>query len=367
MKRSDASRMWTDPTLPIEADFHHISFALFRVDTDIGRVVAARCPDRGIFRLGDYLQDRLRISEEAFTYAVQTSVVPAPLFMMTDKGLGILSKRYDLQAGVGLFCHIHCHPEAGARLINNRVLGIENGHNYCRSQAVRALGDAVTKRDAVSYAALMDAWQAVSEAPELFEPDGDGNIRLPALQEGIRKLAAFVGCDVTFVLRKLQEGDAADAFPRGRVSCPRPRLLEAMLLVLLSEVREYSATRGCVCRLESSEETTEGSMGSGHKPLRMTLRYPVEGLVSAREQTILAAVYSHTAHVGGLSGLDVYRVPNPVPSRRADGLLEQIIALDWVADPTLLSTSDLKSRILLEYGADADRGVPSDAEEIPIP
>lgn len=348
MRYSLSYEQWTNPDRSMSPDFHRISFALFRVDTDIGRVMAARCPERTILKSMDYIQQKLNFSEEAIAYMVRTESIPAPLFIMTEKGLGVLSKRYDLNAGVGLLCHIHCRPKAGARLINSGVLGRENGLNYSRSRRVQELGAKVTKRDTESYAALLEAWQTISEASCPFASDEGDTITLPRLQEGICKLAAFVGCHLSYTLRKVKEGDTVTAFHHARVSCYRPLLLEALLLVLLAEVRERSADHGGVCRIEIPEED-DFPIFSGHKPLRLTIRYPLLTPISAQEKTNLALIHGYAAYVGALSGLDLYF--HLRPARGEDGFPEQVIGMEWISNPSLLPTSDLKSGAFLDYGA----------------
>ncbi len=341
MKYSTQYRRWTDSTLPMSPDFGRLSYALFRTGSDTGRILAARSPDRDILRVGAVLQETLHISDDAMAH-LDRYERDVPLFVMTDVGLGILSGRYTLQGGMGLFLHIHCHPEAGARLINSGVFGVENGQNYLCSQRVRDLGGEVTEEDTASYHALMEAWQTVREVFDVFTPDSDGTLPLPRLQESINSLAAFAGCDLTYSLRKAAKGDTVTAFRHGRVHCYSPRLLEALILYLLTDMRDRSATRGGVCRMEVPEDNGL-PITYGHSPLRLTFHYPVLPRAPRKELTELEEAHAYTAQVGNAGGMDLRYSFDSAHSRPENAFPEQIVWLEWVENPALLTTTDLKA------------------------
>ncbi len=351
MKYSTQYRRWADPNLPLSPHFGRISYALFRTDCEMGRIIASRCPDRDTLRAGLMLQDALHISDEAMAH-LSRHERDVPLFVMTDVGLGILSGRYTLQGGMGLFLHIHCPPEAGARLVNSGVLGAENGRNYLRSQRVRNLGGQVTEEDVQSCAALTEAWQTVCEASDVFRPDGDGTIPLPRLQEGIDRLAAFAGCELTYSLRKATTEDTITAFRQGRVHCYTPRLPEAMILYLLTEMRDRSATRSGVCRLEVPEDN--GLLITyGHRPLRLVFRYPVLPKAPRKELSELEEAHAYAVRVGNAGGMDLRYSLDSGHSRPEDALPGQIVWLEWVENPALLTTTDLKAGYRLEREEEA--------------
>lgn len=347
---------WTAPNRPMAAEFHRMSFALYRTDGEVGRVVATRSPDREILTVGDYIQDRLELSEEAVAF-MAGSGGSASLFVLTKTGLGLLCHRYRLSAGLGLYLHIHTHPESAARLINSGALGYGNGSGFQVSGRVEALGNAVTVKDEAAYPALLEAWQAVRDAPKsLFATDTADGLRLSDLRSGMQRLAAFVGCDLTFTVRRTAGAESLS--PDTRVKCHRPLMLEGILFCLLAEMREHSATRGGVCRFEPPAER-------GRDGLAMTLRYPICPTGETADLRFLDAVHSHMTYVGELGGLDVYFRSEPLPPRAEGGLPERVVMLDWLLDPSVLPTSDLKSRLKLLYG-EAPRAIPT-GDEVPFP
>ena len=83
MKHTASYRQWTDPTLPMSPDFHRMSYALYRSDDDFGRIVATRNPDRAVLAEGDYIQDRLELSDEAVAYMTDCERIRPPLLVLT--------------------------------------------------------------------------------------------------------------------------------------------------------------------------------------------------------------------------------------------------------------------------------------------
>jgi hypothetical protein len=332
-----------------------MSYALYRTDGEVGRVVATRNPDGDVLAVGDYIQDRLELSEEAAAFLTGRGD-SAPLFVLTQMGLGLLSHRYRLSAGLGLYLHIHTPPESAARLINSGALGYGNGSGFRVSGRIEALGNAVTAQDEAAYPALLEAWQAVRDAPRtLFTTDGADGLRLSDLRSGMRRLAAFAGCDLTFTVRR--SVGVENLSPDTRVKCYRPLLLEGLLLCLLTEMRTCSATRGGVCRLEPPAE-------GGRDGLAMTLRYPICPSEEADDPRFSDALHSHMTYVGELGGLDVYFPEEALRPRMEGGLFQRAVMLDWMLDPSVLSTSDLKARLRLLYG-ESPRAIP-DGDEVPF-
>lgn len=343
MRSSGVKRLWTHPELPMPEEFCRMSYVLFRVNGDVGRVVAVRTPDDRFLGVGDYVQDRLAFCGDALSYVTRRHDDAPPLFIRTDAGVGILSGRYHLSAGLGLYLHIHTRPSAAARLIHGGALGHDGDFTVSRE-----LGEQIgrpTVRDGQSYPALLEAWRAVASAPQtVFPVDSDGGISLSGLRSGITKLAAFVGCRIAFTVRKGQE--ASSVSPYARVKCYRPLLMEGMILCLLSEMRERSATGSGVCRLEPPSEGREG--------LSLTLHYPLR----AREKPEVAEAYGEVHRclgiIGESGGLDLYVPARLLPSREPDGLPEAVATLDWLLDPSALSSSDIKARLILAR-ADGER------------
>lgn len=349
MKPSAIQRLWTDPTLLMSPDFFSMSYILFQTDGDPGRVVAARVPDVHRIRAGDNLIDRLELSEEALIYMAEKREAARPLLVLSELGLGILWNRYTLSAGLGLYLHIHANPTSAARLINS--MGSPAG--MLISKRVRGMGSAVTAKDERSYRPLMEACEAIQNTPpSLFPVDDRRRVSLADLRETVRRMAAFVGCDLSFTLRRKHPDDPIALHTR--VGCYRPLLLEAVLLCLLTEIRDRSATRGGVCCLELPDETS-------HEGLVFTLRYPVLPSVEPQNQPLHTQLVSAAA----LAGLDLYDFPDLIQPRGEGDLPLQSILLDWLYDPTLLPTADLKARLDLLH-TEAPRPA-YDGEEIPLP
>ncbi len=339
MRPSNQQRRWTDPLLAMDPAYHRLSFALFRADEDAGRVVASRVPEEGFLPMGSYIQDQLSLSAEAMEHI--NSGEARPLFILTDKGLGVLLNRYVLSASLGLFLHIHTKPASAARILNGGGLGDGCGEGFLVSSRVAELSGRITARDESSYLPLLEAWQAVTAQTEpLFKTDGADTISVGALREGIGRLAAFVGCDVTFTVRKT-EGTSGFS-PHERMKCYRPLLLEALLFCLLSEIRSCSATGRGICRLESPTER-------GRDGLALCLRYPVSPAEDEDTAWYIECLHSHWAGIADMSGLDVYAPLASTYTRVSEGPPDRVILLDWLTDPSVLSTTDLKVGIRLAY------------------
>lgn len=356
MKHTASYDQWTDPLLPMSSAYHRMSYALYRFDSDFGRVVATRNPQRSLLAEGDYIQDRLELSDEAIAYMTDRYYARAPLFVLTKAGIGLLSNRYGLTAGMGLYLHIHTRPDSAARLINSGALGYGNGVDFEVSRQIEAYGAVPLPKDESAYPALLDAWQAVRASAEpLFKTDGEGGISLDSLRRGLQRLSAFVGVELAFTLRKPSVGRIPD--PMTRVKCYRPLLAEGLLLYLLTEMRSNSATRGGVCRFELPEER-------GRDGMALTLHYPVDPAVGSSDDWHRRVWHSHVARIGELGGLAVWFPHEPLLPRADGGFPEWAVTLDQLLDPSVLASSDLKAPIRLDYGEE-ERRLPA-GDEVPF-
>lgn len=354
MRSKGVKRLWTHPELPMPDAYGRMSYVLFRADGDVGRVVAARVPDDGYVRVGDYVQDALGFCGEALAYVTRCHEDAPPLFILTDNGIGLLSGRYRLSAGLCLYLHIHTRPAAAARLINSGALGGDG--RFTVSEEIRRLGGKLTARDSRSYPALLEAFRAVEGAPRrVFATAADRTISLWELRQGIADLAAFAGCELTFTARR--DPDAPSVSPYTRVKCYRPLLPEGLLLCLLSELRERSPTGAGVCRLESRSNGGDG--------LALTIRYPVDPGELPRRAEEYDGIHDYLARVSEVWGLDLFAPVRPSPARGPEGLPEVAVSLAWLLDPSALSTSDIKSRLPL--ARETGREAPSaETEEVPF-
>lgn len=357
MKHTVSYDQWTDPTLPMSPDFHRMSYALYRTDGDFGRVIATRNPDGAVLTEGDYIQDRLELSGESLAYMTDCERIRPPLLALTKTGIGILSNRYSLAAGMGLYLHIHTRPDSASRILRSGAAGYGNGADFELCEEIRNAGEKLLSRDESAYPALLDALEAVlAGASPLFRTDRDGGITLVELRDGIRKLAAFAGVGLTFTLRKPTHGGFPD--PLARVRCHSPLMTEGFLLCLLTEMRALSPTRGGVCRFELSDSPDRDGMA-------LSLRYPVEPSAVPSDEALRSAWHSHLTRVGEQGGMDLWFLPELWQSRADGGLRERMILLEQVRNPSVLESSDIKARLRLLCG-DGERHLP-DGGEIPFP
>ncbi len=355
MKHTRIHELYTDPVaydaagILLSEDFHHISYALFRTDTRLGEVIATRFPDRSLVRPGVLLQSAMAMSDEAVAYLLRFDHKAAPLFVWTRVGLGILSKCYDLPAGLGLFLHMHLRPEAGARLLRNGALGWESGASFTLSRAIRATApvkdnDRLTADDAASFGALLDAWRMAERFEQgILSTDENQTVTVRALGEALAELAAFAGC------RFQVESVLADAYP---LKCFRPSITEALLLAIFSEVREHGLTRHVICRIGYLEAPDGDRMS-----LRLDYDIDPEHL-PVRTRQILMRTRGYLTHVAEVAGVSLHFPPLAIPQecRRTSACLPRHgVYLEWETNPLVLASSDLKVGLHLSPS-------PSDAE-----
>ncbi len=338
MRHSRRYEICTDPLSGMDEAFHHADYALFRTDARMGRVVAARSPDHKLFGVGSVLQNRLRFSEEAVTYMVRTDGAP-PLFILTEAGLGMLSKRYDLQMGLGLFLHVHCRPDIGARLLCEGALG-EANTAFLLSRRVRELGSIRPNRrfrakEEASYAALADAWGALNTfGREPLSVDRDHWLPFADLRDTVERMAVFAGCGLELLP---PEGETPY-----RVRCYRPAVAEAVLLYILSEVRELSETRSATCRIGSVLY---------HDGPRLSIKFRFrfeEHSRSLRACTELSDARRYLSRVAGMSGLRV-QFPGICLSAEERRLYRRLgspdygVSLEWCDDPFSAASGTLRA------------------------
>ena len=327
MRRSRSLFLWADPEGDMPLEYHHVSYILFRSDREDSMILGARCPEPDRFAVGHQLTDGLKLDEEAQAYLFSSEEVP--LFVQTNFGVGILDKRYHRHAGVGIYWHIHGQPDGVARLLNRGVLGEDDRGKFRISHGVAKEGKHVRAFDLPLYERLQEVWRVVEPGPGAWVScDGDGCLYGAELLRLVERISIFVGCRLT--------RDELAAW-NGRIKCRRPALLEACLLCLLTEARAYSADGSVSCEVGSlGEQDGEG--------VALALRYPIEHTAGLAE--LLDRIHRHLGRVGDLSGLDLHAAL--IPPKRGEKKLGKLpsmqVNLDWIRDPTVLSTSDLKAK-----------------------
>ena len=326
-----------------EDGFARMSYVLFRNDHAAREILASRVPDAS-FAVGDTLSAGALLDGEAIEYLNRTGGWSEPLMVCTDSGVGLLSKIYDGCAALGLYLHLHLPPAPVSRLVNSGVLkGSGADGKPTRNARILAWGSEVQREDEAYYLPLAMWWDGVwSRRRRLLVtlPEAHYRLHTDTLADAIRRLAAFVGCGVTVTANTPWSVDCCG----GEVTCYKSELVEACLLFLLSEVRERAATRCATVTLES----VSGERGGG---LRVTLRYDVLDEADACAPMATAG-FSHMAQVAELCGLDLYSIfgdARPAEPGEREKLRDCTVVLEWLCDPTQLSTSDLKTRLRLIY------------------
>ena len=200
-----------------------ISYALFGIDSLSGYVLASRAP-AGAWEPGAYLTREVQIPEE--TQPWFCSQETRPLLIMTEHGLGLLSKRYLPACGVGLLIHFHVPGKRGATAVNRGLLQTD----WIVSESVRAMG--AGRCDAETYQVLTEAAYELNERlPALFPQPDRQTVRLRDVSDCICSMAAAIGCVAQE--EPTRDGDT-DRDQNRQVFCSRPRVWEAFLLYGLS-------------------------------------------------------------------------------------------------------------------------------------
>lgn len=315
--------------------FHHLSYALFDTYEPGYPVMAARCPVTCL------LEDRdgnLCLPEEAVADLTEhdsagTAQGALPYLFLTPTGLGVVTRLYERVAGVGVYWHIHVKPRVAARLLNSGALGDPDGGRFVLAPSVRAEGEQVRASDEAAYDHLVDAWQAMEDIRRgLLSVNDRGMIRLDELARVVEDMAAFAGCGLTL------STTVAQAHGVETVACYRPQVLELLLLYIFTQVRTYGATRACTVELG-----TLGNRDGGN--LSFVLQYvPESHLITDRVRDTLLAHFDRWALLGELNGLAVTYIPRPPhrPYERQDKLPPEQVALEWLTDPAVLPSGDLK-------------------------
>ena len=317
--------------------FHSMSYILFRTDSEGAEILGARCPDPKTFSVGKSFISAMEAEEDVLRCLASGENHPLPMFVETRTGVGMLLKQYDLQAGMGLYLQIHASPVALSRLLHGGVLRSGGNMEYVLGESIPYRGD-IRRADEDAYPILLDAWSVVQSyrcAHGLIHADSRGAVSWDDLEKTITGLADFVGCELT--LSRLRDGAEW-------ARCYRPVLLEALLFCLLTEARSLSSDGRVTCRI--------GAQGEERR-LMMELSYTVEPKRLLSEEYRQAwEIRRHLERVADLGGLELHAdVRKPSRADKAAGALPTVeLCLEWLRDPALLPTGDLKADLRLWYG-----------------
>ncbi len=369
-------RAWTDPTAILYPGFAYTSYALFRLSGPLaGCIVATRSPDGTLWQPGAYLPDLADLSPMAQAF-LQTGILPGEsnsiegptptepgaLFVWTRTGLGHLSRRYALSADLGLLLHVHVSPAVGARLLcsgvfweNHFVSDATPERRSARSTSspkpvlsprVSAAAARLTGRDMSTWEIMTEAYRTLRAMAAAFEaPSPSPTVGLPTVISisSILALADYAGCRLTVELdgKPIPSAVVADLdcviMPkpeRHALLCHSPQVLELLLLCLFSEVRMYSRDRSALCRITSGVSDAAPALSLSYTPSTDVFMAPA---VADR----LDEIRAHLICVATENGMELTATPLPLHPSDAPPL--QTITLDWLCDPSLLPTGDLKT------------------------
>ena len=316
--------------------YHHVSYALFRADGEDTMILAARCPDAERFAAGRQFTDALKLDDEAMSFLLSARS-NGMLVIHTEIGIGVLDKRYIRHCGVGVYWHVHGDAEGLGRLIHHDVLGGGETVEYAVSGSVMALKSLVRAQDLPLYGVLTDAWDWITTRPSAWAgEDEEGCVYGEELARMIEKMAEFVG--VRLIRDDIEQDieSSDDLLPVGRVRCRRPLWLEICLLYLLAEGKSLSANGKMYYRL--------GVLGDVEgEGLALHFRYAVED--PDRFANVLDPIHRYLNRVGELHGMEFQSVVSRLKrGERGRGILPEMrFYLDWLKDPTVLASSDLKA------------------------
>ena len=346
MRHERGVRRWSESKEMPEA-YHRMSYVLFRTDGYPMTVIAVRCPDPKLFYVGQNIISALGLDTEAIRYLKSEELNPPVYCMETKLGIGLLHKGYDRHAGLGLYLHIHGSPVSLSRLIRGGVLpGSESGRLRLASD-MEDRGE-IRPWDAEAYGILLDAWTEIRDRESrggIWPSRSEGLLSPMELERGLEDLAAFAGVGLTVTHEGPFPGgnEGVHAPSASSIRCYRPALLEAILLFLLSSAANLSADQWAVCRVATRGE-------SRHLLLALEFSFAEEKKHSETLR-LWEEACRHMSLVAELGGLQLQaRLLRPSRTEKKAGQLPCLsVCLEWMRNPSLLPTTDLKARLKLVY------------------
>ena len=336
MRYSNEFNLWTKPRTEDCAGDPQMSPILFRTDTEFGRILASRAPSPGVPGVGDRIYDRLGFSREAVEYLLRESPNTRPLFVFGNRGVGLLMPPYGLFRGIGLYLHLHCRPNSAARVLGN---GLLDGEASAESAAA-ALSAPLRKEDEPTAALLLRGLRWIQYIKDTCLASQENTVMYTEdLREEIRHMAEWIGCRVTF-----GQGDDCQPPVKNvlRVRVPNPAALKCLLLYHMMEVQGYGEEGESVWHMGSMD-------GEEDSFLHLSLYYRADwSRLTEHERICLGNARLHMAHIAEMAGADLTHTPVPMlpPDSKKRKKTAQTVevrgTLDWLQDPAVLASSDLK-------------------------
>lgn len=239
--------MPTDPGTPL-GRLGGISFAFLDTWSHPGRVIASRCPGDA-WAVGSDIQ---RIPE-AEKWLVSSDM--APLFVMTEQGVGLLSKRYMRDTGLGLLIHFHGPRDSVARCVNHCIESMATEILYpsapcLATETIRKYGTVREGVDDATFQTVLGSFRRLREVMDMTVDSGDDRLISPeSLMSWIETVSVFIGCTV----EKAVEGITTR--PVG-IQVYKPMLWEAWLIICMCIARAYSPERKMKYRISMTDETS---------------------------------------------------------------------------------------------------------------
>lgn len=258
-----------------------LSLALFFVGNgESCPIFASRSPSRDMAP-GVDLCRVLHLDREVRRY-LDSGTYPA-MAVCTPLGTGILSKRFTLTTGMGLYIHFHAPAGSVAAILCNRLLP----GDYALSDSVEEAGCGMTAADEKVLDLIAPVWAELLELGRSFpHGDRDGYVTTDELIGWIGRAVFAVGCGLRTVsvcrepayleyLHDLTEDDIrSDRMPARRVvkagtgqnvsgTITRTRwfggsMWEAYLLYCLLQARMCDPERSITCILKTDNGENDG-------------------------------------------------------------------------------------------------------------
>ena len=333
---------WTNPDWEMDEGFLRSSLILFTIRQGRDVVLASRCPTAPALPVGGSMIRTLDMPADVCAELLRPARDLRPMFILTRVGLGIIDRTYAQATGIYLYIHVHSRPRRLAALINGGALGDPTVGRFWISEDIRKMGSREGLLRDQDYGILADVWSDVEARRRgLLHPSKDGFVYRSQLQKLAEQFSRYVGCAVGFdgSLGERVSNESDGGHPVNGMRCYRPEVCEALLLCLLCEARRY-AKDGLVRMGISTVTGQEGDC------LSLSLGYTVDS-ASRFEKGRLMGDWIHqylqlVAHTHGM-GISV-ETEYPLEGRARYCRHPEIrVTVDWVRDPAVLESTDIKA------------------------